>query len=59
MILQDLTPLDQIGKACQVNNSVSLNGKPIESEKFLNQVVEAIGIIINRRPKGRSCEMER
>ncbi len=27
--------------------------KPIGSEEFLNQMVEALGIIIDRRPKGR------
>ena len=37
----------------QVNNSVTFNGKHIVSEGFLNQIVEALGIIINRRPKGR------
>jgi len=42
----------------RVNNSVALNGKPIESEKFLNQVVEAIGIIIDRNPKGKPRKME-
>ena len=43
---------------CQVNNSVTFNGKPIVSEKFLNQMVEALGITIDRRPKGRPREME-
>ena len=37
----------------QVNNSVSFSGKPIGAEKFLNQMVETLGIIIDRRPKGR------
>ena len=27
-------------------------------EEFLNQMVEALGIIINRRPKGRPRKME-
>jgi len=35
----------------QVNNSVIFSGKPIGSEKFLNQMVEALGIIIGRRTK--------
>ena len=35
----------------QVNNSVIFNGKPVESEDFLNQIVEALGIVIDRRPK--------
>ena len=30
-----------------------LVGKLIGSEEFLNQIVEALGIIIDRRPKGR------
>jgi hypothetical protein len=30
----------------QVNNSVTFYGKPIASEEFLNQMVEALGIII-------------
>jgi len=38
---------------CQVNNSVTFSGKPIESKEFFNQKVEALGIIIDRRPKGR------
>jgi len=37
----------------QVNNSVTFNGKPIVSEEFLNQIVEALGIIIDKRPKER------
>ena len=28
------------------------------SEEFLNQIVEALGIIIDRRPKGRPRKME-
>jgi hypothetical protein len=36
---------------CQVNNSVTLSEKPIVSEEFLNQMAEALGIIIDRRPK--------
>lgn len=42
----------------QVNNSVAFSGKPIGSEKFLNQMVETLGIIIDRRPKGKSRKME-
>ena len=40
----------------QLNNSVTFRGKPIESEEFLNQMIEALGIIIDRRPKGRPCK---
>ncbi len=42
----------------QVNNSVTFSGKPIGSEGFLNQMVEALGIIIDRHPKGRPPKME-
>lgn len=31
----------------------TISGKPIGSEEFLNQMVETLGITINRRPKGR------
>lgn len=44
---------------CQVNNSVIFNGKPTESEEFLNQLVETLGITIDRRPNGRPRKMER
>ena len=43
----------------QVNNSVTFSGKPIGSEKFLNQRVESLGITIDRRPKGRLHIIER
>jgi len=33
-------------------------GKPIESEEFFNQMVEALGITIDRRPKGRPRKRE-
>ena len=36
---------------CQVNNSVTFSGKPIESEEFFNRIVEALGITVDRRPK--------
>ena len=42
----------------QVNNSVTFIERPKESEEFLNQMVEALGIIIERRPKGRPRKME-
>jgi len=29
------------------------------SEEFLNRMVEALGITIDRRPKGRTCKRER
>ncbi|MFH1940001.1 MAG: hypothetical protein ABIK21_07645 [bacterium] len=37
----------------QVNNPVTFSGKSMGSEEFLNQMVEALGIIIGRCPKGR------
>jgi len=37
----------------QLNNSVTFSGKPIESEEFLNQMIEVLGIIIDRRSKER------
>ena len=42
----------------QFNNSVTFSGKPIGSEEFLNQMVEALGIIVDRRPKGRPRKRE-
>lgn len=36
----------------------NFSGKPIGSEEFLNQVVEALDIIVDRRPKGRFLKME-
>jgi len=41
-----------------LNNSVTFSGKPIGSEEFLNQMVGVLGIIIDRRPKGRLRKME-
>ena len=37
----------------QVNNSVTFNGKFMGAEEFLNQMIETLGITIDRRPKGR------
>jgi len=42
----------------QTANFFCLVGKPIESEEFLNQIVEALGIIIDRRSKGRLRKRE-
>ena len=41
-----------------LNNSVTFNGKPIRSEEFLNRMIEALGIIIDSRPKERPRKME-
>ena len=38
--------------------SVTFSGKPIGSEEFLNRMVEALGITVDRRPKGRPRKME-
>ena len=43
---------------CQANNSVTFSGKPIGSEEFFNQIVEVLGITIDRRPKGRPRKRE-
>ncbi len=42
----------------RVNNSVSFSGKLIGSDEFLNRMVESLGIIIDRRPKGRPRKTE-
>ncbi len=42
----------------QVNNSVTFCGKLIGSEEFLIRMVEALSIIIDRRPKERPRKME-
>ena len=43
---------------CQVNNPVAFSGKPMGLEEFFNQMVEALGIIIDRCPKQRPRKME-
>ena len=45
-------------KVYQVNNSVTFNQKSMGFEEFLIQMVETLGITIDRRPKGRPCKME-
>ena len=42
----------------QINNSVTFSGKPIGSEEYFNQMVEGLGIIIDRRPKGKPRKIE-
>ena len=49
----------EIGKGCQANNSATSSEKPMVSKEFLNQIVEALGIIIDRRPKGSPRKRER
>lgn len=41
-----------------INNSVTFSGQPIKSEEFLNRIVEALDIIIDRRPKRMTHKME-
>ena len=45
-------------QVCQDNILVTFSKKPIESEEFLNQIGEALGIAIGRRPKGKPRKME-
>jgi len=42
-----------------LNNSVIFSEKPIGFKEFLNRMVEALGVIIDRCPKGRPRKMER
>jgi len=42
-----------------LNNSVTFSRKPMGSEEFLNQMVEVLGIIIDRRLKGRLRKREK
>jgi len=41
-----------------VNNSVTFSEKSIGSEKFLNQMVKVLGIIIDRQFEGKPRKME-
>jgi len=41
-----------------LSNSVTFSEKPIRSKEFLNHMIEALGIIIDRRPKVRLRKME-
>jgi len=43
---------------CQVNNSVTFSREPIGSGEFFNQMVEVLGITIDKRSKGRHRKME-
>jgi len=42
----------------QVNNSITFSEKPVGSEEFLNQIVEVLDIIVDRRPKGKPRKRE-
>ena len=41
-----------------LNNSVTFSGKPIRTEEFIIQMVEALGITIDRHLKGKPRKME-
>ena len=41
-----------------LNNSITFSKKSIESEEFLNQIVEALDITIGRHPKRRFRKRE-
>jgi len=47
-----------MGTGVLSQNSVYFSGKPIESEEFLNQMVAALGIIIDRCHKERLRKSE-
>ena len=42
----------------QLNNSDTFSGKPIGFEEFFNRMIKALGISIDKHPKGRPCKME-
>ena len=43
---------------CQVNNLKTFSGKLTTSKEFLNQMVEVLGITMDRRLKGRPRKRE-
>ena len=42
----------------QINHPTAFSGKPIEPEEFLNRMVVALGITIDKRPKGSPRKRE-
>ena len=46
-------------KCVPVNNSVTFSGKLIGFVEFFGQILEALDIIIDRRPKERPRKMEK
>ena len=46
------------GGVLMLNNSVTFSGKSMGSEEFLNKMVEALGIIIDRHLKVRPRKLE-
>ena len=42
----------------QVNNLVTFSAKPIGTEEFFNRMIKALGITVDRRPKGRTHKRE-
>lgn len=47
-----------MGKGYRVNNSIFFSGKPMATEEFINRMVEALDIIIDRSSKGRLRKKE-
>ncbi len=43
---------------CQVNNSITFSAKPMGCAEFLNRMIEALGITVDRRSKGRPRKTE-
>jgi hypothetical protein len=43
---------------CQFNNLVTFRGQPMGSEEFFIQMVETLGITVDRHPKRRPRKME-
>ena len=46
------------GNVYQNNNSVTFSGKPTGPGEFLNRMVEALDMTIDRRPKGTPRKIE-
>jgi len=42
----------------QINNPGIFSIKPMGSEEFLIRMIKALGITIDRYPKGRHCKIE-
>jgi len=41
-----------------LSNSITFSRKPMGSRELLNRMIEVLGIIIDRRPKGKPRKME-
>ncbi|GAF99393.1 unnamed protein product [marine sediment metagenome] len=42
----------------QLNNSVTFSGQRISPEEFLNRIVKALDVAVDRRPKERPRKIE-